>query len=201
MFCCGVIAFFPSLLYPHIMNLIYSNIHQDVVIRQWDERYGTYAEGQGRDFDIKSNEVYLEDLAAAKMFPFKMSIPNIGFEWIVNAGTDEETLNKGPGHINRTVLPGQYGRCFIAAHRTTHGAPFYNINKIRKGDIIEIETPVGLVFYYEVKDKDIFKNTDTHVLDNNGKRELVLFSCTPKYTLIRRVGFFAELIKIVDKDI
>jgi sortase A len=170
-------------------------------VKKWDEKYGISIEGQGKDFNIELNEEYIEDLKAEKVFPFKMRIPEINFVWIVSSGVDDEILKIGPGHINGTSLPGQYGRCSVAAHRTTYGAPFSNIDKIQKGDIIEIESPEGLVFFYEVKDRAIFKKTDVHLLDNYGKRELVLIACTPKYTLIRRLGIFAELTKIVDKNI
>ena len=48
------------------------------------------------------------------------------------------TSTKGPGHYPGTPLPGQIGNAAIAGHRTTHGAPFYRINELAKGDRIKI---------------------------------------------------------------
>ena len=65
-----------------------------MVVEQWNQQFGIYVEGQGKDFDIELNEEYLEDLTAEEIFPFKMRIPKINFEWIVNSGTDEVSIAK-----------------------------------------------------------------------------------------------------------
>jgi len=73
-------------------------------------------------------------------FPLKINMPDIESEWIVNAGSDPQTLKQGPGYIIGTSLPGQPGRCAIAGHRTTYGAPFNRIDELEDGDIIYLET-------------------------------------------------------------
>ena len=47
------------------------------------------------------------------------------------AGTDGGDLRKGPGHYPSTPLPGDRGTVAIAGHRTTYGAPFRKLDKLR----------------------------------------------------------------------
>ena len=51
-------------------------------------------------------------------------------------GADNRDLERGPGHLTGTVLPGEDGNCVIAGHRDTH---FRVLRKIRKGDEVVLE--------------------------------------------------------------
>ena len=55
------------------------------------------------------------------------------FKIFVN-GTDESTLEKGPGRDLQSYLPGEGKLIYIAGHRTTYLAPFSAIDTMRKGD-------------------------------------------------------------------
>ena len=68
-----------------------------------------------------------------------MTIPKIGMRGAaIVEGTDEHQLQQGPGHYLGTPLPGQAGNAAIAGHRTTYGAPFYDLNVLQPGDPITI---------------------------------------------------------------
>ncbi len=48
-------------------------------------------------------------------------------------------------------MPGQIGNAAIAGHRTTHGAPFYNVNELAPGDKIMVQTLAGKYTYVVYK--------------------------------------------------
>ena len=56
-------------------------------------------------------------------------------------GTNHDALVRGPGVDRRTHLPGEGQLVYVAGHRTTYGAPFAHIDRLRKGDLIEMEMP------------------------------------------------------------
>ena len=60
-----------------------------------------------------------------------IKIPKIHVDLVVVEGTDTESLKKGPGHYLGTAYPWQdRGRVGIAGHRTTYGAPFWDLNEL-----------------------------------------------------------------------
>ena len=73
----------------------------------------------------------------------RIRIPSIGVSSVVVAGTGTSDLRLGPGHYPGTPLPGARGTVAIAGHRTTYGAPFRKLDKVNKGDRIEVRMPYG----------------------------------------------------------
>jgi len=135
-------------------------------------------------------------LTAEDFFPLKIRIPKIDLEWIVNEGTDTQTLKEGPGHIPETPLPGDAGRCTISGHRTTYGAPFNKIDTLEDGDLIYLETIEGELFIYAVTELEIVKPKDVYILEGTNKKELLLTSCYPEYSASERIILISELINI-----
>ena len=80
----------------------------------------------------------------------KILIDRIGLSSVVVEGTDAGDLRKGPGHYPGTPLPGQRGTVAIAGHRTTYGAPFRKIDKVKPGDEVTVVMPYGR-FTYKVE--------------------------------------------------
>ena len=66
---------------------------------------------------------------------------------MVVAGTDTSSLRRGPGHYPATPLPGAHGTVAIAGHRTTYGAPFRSLDKLDRGDRVEVSMPYGRFVY------------------------------------------------------
>ncbi len=62
-----------------------------------------------------------------------LSIKKIGLDKVIVQGTSADDLRQGPGHYPGTPLPGEQGNAAIAGHRTTYGAPFYNLDELGPG--------------------------------------------------------------------
>lgn len=122
-----------------------------------------------------------------------LRIPSIGVEEVVFEGVGRDTLRNGPGHMPWTPLPGQPGNAVISGHRTTYGAPFFDLDRLVPGDSIEVETAIG-VHRYEVRETLIVEPTDVWVTKNRRGAWLTLTTCTPKYSARQRLIVFAELV-------
>jgi sortase A len=124
----------------------------------------------------------------------RITIPSIGvhnFYFVEGTGIDE--LKRGAAHYPETPLPGQAGNAAIAGHRTTWGAPFHNIDKMRVGDTVVITTQQG-TFTYTMTEQLIVLPTDTYVLDDTGDNRLTLTACHPKLSSKQRIVIHAELV-------
>ncbi len=117
-----------------------------------------------------------------------------GLDAVVIQGTDEGSLQQGPGHYPETPFPGQGGTVGIAGHRTTYGAPFNQIDSVEEGDRIVLEMPYGR-FDYEVQKTSIVYPTDVGVVRPMGYERLVLSACHPLYSAEQRFIVFARLLR------
>jgi sortase A len=124
----------------------------------------------------------------------RISIPKIKLKRSVVNGTETAALRKGPGLIDTTEMPGLGGTTGIAGHRTTYGAPFHDVDKLRKGDKIVVGTPYGN-FVYAVERTRIVKPTDTWVLARVGRERIVLSACHPLYSASERIIIFGKLVR------
>jgi sortase A len=124
----------------------------------------------------------------------RLVIPAIGVSEYVVEGTDTADLRKGPGHYPETPLPGERGTAAIAGHRTTYGAPFRNIDDLRRGQRIRIDMPDG-TFLYRVERVKIVDDQDLSVLEPAGYRRLILSACHPLYSAAERVIVFARQVR------
>ena len=124
----------------------------------------------------------------------KLEIPAIGVSEFVVEGTDTANLRKGPGHYPDTPLPGQRGTVAIAGHRTTYGAPFRDVDKLRRGEVISLDLPYGR-FVYRVERVKIVDDQDLSVLEPVGYNRLLLSACHPLYSAAQRVIVFARLAR------
>ncbi|GAC1579869.1 MAG: hypothetical protein NVS3B18_13590 [Candidatus Dormibacteria bacterium] len=121
-----------------------------------------------------------------------ISIPKIGVDYTVVQGTDELSLEKGPGHYPATALPGVGRTVAIAGHRTTYLAPFRRINELRHGDRITVRMPYGR-FIYRVQHVQIVLPSALWVTNDVGYDRLVLSACNPLYSAAQRIIVFARL--------
>jgi sortase A len=124
----------------------------------------------------------------------RLEIPAIGVEEYVVEGTDTANLRKGPGHYPETPLPGERGTAAIAGHRTTYGAPFRDINKLRRRNVISVDLPYGR-YVYRVERTKIVDDADFSVLRKVRHDRLVLTACHPLYSAAQRVVAFARLVR------
>ncbi len=123
-----------------------------------------------------------------------LEIPAIDLEKLVGEGVAPEHLESGPGHYPGTPLPGQRGNAAIAGHRTTYGAPFYNLDALRPGDPIFVTTDAGR-FQYDVTDSQIVDPIEgAWVLDATADDRLTLTTCNPKFSAAQRLIVTARLV-------
>jgi sortase A len=133
----------------------------------------------------------------------RLRIPRIDLDRLVQQGVrgkmaldpdgDRSLLRSGPVHYGNTPLPGAGEPFAVAGHRTTYGAPFYKLDKLRKGDPIYVDTPYGK-FRYKVAKTTTVDPGDIGVLADRGYG-LVLTTCTPPYSAAHRLIVWATLEK------
>jgi sortase A len=123
-----------------------------------------------------------------------LEIPSIELDDVVVQGTTVEALKKGPGHYQTTADPwDRRGRVGVAGHRTTYGAPFWDLDRVRPGDPIRLITELG-TFDYEVTGSREVLPTQGEVLRSTGRPTLVLTTCTPRFSAAKRLIVFAEQV-------
>lgn len=59
---------------------------------------------------------------------------------VVVEGTSQVELEQGPGHYLDTAMPGEQGNFAVAGHRVGRGSPFLDLDRMRPGDPIVVET-------------------------------------------------------------
>jgi sortase A len=135
-----------------------------------------------------------------------LRIPRFGpkYAFVIVQGVSTADLIKGPGHYPETALPGKVGNFAVAGHRTTYLHPFYNVNHLRAGDPIVLETRT-MWFTYTVenipgttaKHQEIVAPTDLSVtypvpdqpndLLAASQKVLTFTSCNPRYSAAQRI--------------
>lgn len=124
----------------------------------------------------------------------RIEIPKIGVDTLVVEGTSLSALRAGAGHYPETPLPGERGNVAIAGHRTTYGRPFANLDRLKNGDAIILETPVGTCTYQVTREPFIIAPTDFSVVANDPAQQmLTLTTCHPKGSAAKRLVIQATL--------
>lgn len=141
----------------------------------------------------------------------RIAAPAIGLDQFVVEGTAAEQLQMGPGHYRGTSLLGTSGNSGVAGHRTTYGAPFADIDRLRPGDLVSVLTPLGAATYevidpriafddhldevVEVRDGyAIVRPEASFVLADTGDDRLTLTACHPRYSTSERIVVVARLL-------
>jgi sortase A len=118
-------------------------------------------------------------------------IPRMHLDMVVVEGTLLADLAQGPGHYHGTAFPWQpHGRVAIAGHRTTHLHPFWSLDRLRLGDVIELETQFGTYLYHVTGSRTVLPS-DSSILDQTRAPSLVLTTCTPRFSASHRLVVFA----------
>ena len=129
----------------------------------------------------------------------KLKIPRIHLDAVVVNGTGTADLRRGPGRHLETYMPGERQLVYIAGHRTTYGAPFGDIDKIRPGDLITASLPYATVTY-RVTGHRIVDDNDLSVLKTHHREQLVLQACHPRFFASERYLVYATPISVKRRD-
>jgi sortase A len=151
-------------------------------------------------------------------------IPRLGrsYAFTIVQGADDAALDKGPGHYPTTALPGQIGDFAVAGHRVGKGEPFLNIDHLRPGDTLIVQTKAAWFVYAVIGDvksgnlatKDVNDVPGREIVDPSqnqvimpwpdhpgapnaplpSDRYMTLTTCHPKFTATQRMIVHAQLI-------
>jgi sortase A len=130
---------------------------------------------------------------------FSIKIPKIGLDTIIVEGVGVDQLKKGPGLfpdcttgessecVSGAKYPGENGNVAISGHRTTYGAPFFRVNELKKGDVIDFVS--GRARYrYRVREQKIVDPVGGFAeVEQAGRTELTLTSCHPRFSAAQRL--------------
>lgn len=152
--------------------------------------------------------VYRRKLLIPKSFAFSLVIPKIGvnveaFPNVDSANQEEylPILNKGVAHVQGSSLPDQPGVVFIFAHSTDS---FYNIARYNAFFFLLRKLEAGDEVYLFYKNKKYhYRTIEKKIVDSEGVGEvvkglkgnyLVLQTCYPPGTTLRRLLAIAKLV-------
>jgi sortase A len=133
-----------------------------------------------------------------------MYVPRFGADYARSisegVGTAAVLDKNGIGHYPGTEMPGQVGNFAVAAHRTTHGAPFNRLATLQVGDKIYVQTQDGY-YTYEFRGLEYVRPTGVGVLDPVPQspgvaptdRLLTMTSCNPMFSAAERIIAYASL--------
>ncbi|WP_411701143.1 class E sortase [Conyzicola sp.] len=126
-------------------------------------------------------------------------VPRLGSDYRrpIAEGVGLAVLNNrktGVGHYPQTQMPGEIGNFAVAAHRTTYGAGFHDINKLVVGDSIFVETEDGW-YEYVYRGTEYVRPTGIGVLEpvpqvadaTSTDRIITLTSCHPYLSSAERI--------------
>lgn len=113
-----------------------------------------------------------------------------------------QSLKKGIAHAKGTALPGEKGTIFLFAHSsgspweiTWYNTIFLRLNELQKGDSIEINKN-GKKYLYKVREKKEVWPTEVNYLLQTKKDQLILQTCAPIGTDLKRLLIFSDPVWI-----
>ena len=150
---------------------------------------------------VRAGRTKMKRVSAGKVLG-RLVIPRMKKDLGFVEGAGVEDLKGGPGHYAKTPLPGAVGNVGIACHRTTYGAPCFNLQMLQPGDPIFFQTDYGK-FRYEVVWHNIVSPKDKKVLaPTPGESVLTITTCHPQYSAAQRYVVRAKLVgPAVDTDL
>lgn len=136
-------------------------------------------------------------------------VPPVSSEpYVVVEGTTLDALTAGPGHYVSTAMPGAEGNFAVAGHRTTWGAPFYDMQQLRPGDLIHATARDGTRHTYEVTEgssgggapgQHIVAPGETWVIGEDplgtDGAMITLTTCHPRWSAAQRMVVFGQLVE------
>ena len=181
---------------------LYTKWRQHQLVHQYEKRVKSF-----RPAPIVTNSLAAERRSIARLaYRYRVDskqgeaigrirVPRMGVNMIVVNGTDESSLQKGPGRDLRTYMPGENRLIYIAGHRTTYLAPFSHIDRMKPGDRITLEVPYG-TFIYTATHHRIVKSTDLSVLKSPRHELVELQACHPRFFASHRYIVYARLVRV-----
>lgn len=153
-------------------------------------------------------------------------IPAFGKDYAktIVEGVGDAQLEEGPGHYPKTAIPGQTGNFALAGHRVGKGEPFLNLDQLKAGDALVVETADTWFVYTVLGDKatgdptvpdatglvgrqivspsavDVIAPVPGHPDATATRKLITLTTCHPKYTANQRMIIHGELTRQVPRN-
>lgn len=111
-----------------------------------------------------------------------VEIPRIGQDLPIYAGTTDEVLEKGCGHLEGTSLPigGDNTHTVITGHRGLPNAKlFRNLDQLVEGDVFYIHNIEGILAYQVDKIQVVDPSDFNPIMVEKGHDYATLLTCTP----------------------
>lgn len=124
----------------------------------------------------------------------RLRIPELGIDSIVVDGAEGADLRSGPGRDRRSFMPGEGKLVYIAAHRTTYGAPFRHIDDLEPGDVVTLDVPYAR-FVYRVSGHVVVTPDEVDRLEPRGREEIALQASHPPYSAAQRYIVYGQFVR------
>lgn len=187
---------------------VYAHFQQKRLARDYEQRLREYREprepkGGTQDVHHAQGRLSLGVLARDYRLVSKhgepigrIAIPRLGIHRTVINGTTRDDLRTGPGRDLRSSMPGEGRLVYVAAHRTTYGAPFRHIDDLEPGDRISLDVPYGS-FRYIVTGHAVVFPDEIDRLRPRGREELAIQASHPPYSARQRYIVYARFASVV----
>lgn len=121
-----------------------------------------------------------------------IAIPKLGIDTPLLEGVRLTTLDNGPGPWPGSAMPGEVGNIVVAGHRTSHAAPFRDLDQLVAGDVVEFPAAAGLI-EYTVTGTQIIDLDAIRIIDPTDTPTATLFACHPPGSTRQRIVVNLEL--------
>jgi sortase A len=133
-----------------------------------------------------------------------LHVPRWGYDYVkpISQGTDRaRVIDKlGIGHYTGTAMPGAVGNFAVAGHRTTYGKPFTDIDTLKVGDALVVQTESAWYVYTVTGSTIETPDYIAAIAPVPGKpgeeptvASITLTSCHPKFSAEKRYIVWGEL--------
>ncbi len=124
----------------------------------------------------------------------RIRIPTIDLDETIRSGIALSVIDRGVAQWAGTSTAGGPGNVVLAGHRTTHSAPFWDLDRLEIGDLVYVEDGSGFEVMYKVSDSFIVESDELWISYDVGKPIVTMFACHPRGSARYRIVVQAELI-------
>ena len=165
------------------------NNMEDDKIDKYKEKFAKYNEDLIQE---KTSTINLlkkgEILGFIKIVKIKLNLP-------IYEGTDNQSLENGVGHLEKSMLPIKsldYHSIFVGHNGISSKKIFDDLYKLEIGDFFQINI-LNEIFKYNVTSIKTIEPDDTGDLKvQSKKKQVTLVTCTPKYVNTHRLLIIGE---------
>ena len=129
----------------------------------------------------------------------RIELKSAGVDTQIVDGEDAFAMERGPWHFPLSTVPGEDGNFVVIGHRFAELPPstntFFNLDKAKVGDKIEVTQEGGVQYTYTVIETKVIEKTDRSVLNKSRDQKITLITCTPLWESSHRLVVIGQLDK------